>query len=126
MSIRYINYILLKEPQLLVAPKSRLIPIGTDALFTCKFRNVHVTLPYWKVNEIETNIHRNREFLRTRGFLIEENESITDADGIQVITLTLRVDGSYAGVNNTVISCKITSSIESVRATILTIAGIMN
>ena len=115
---------MLKEPQLLVAPKSRLIPIGTVALFTCKFCNV--TQPYWKVNEIETVNRANREFLRTRGFFIEGDESITGADGIQVITLTLRVDGSYASINNTVISCKTLSSIESTRATILTIAGIMN
>ena len=113
----------MKEPQVLVAPKSRLIPSGAEAILTCKFSNAGIQEPYWKVNKSEANIVVNRNYLRSVGIFIEDNIASPGANGNQEITLTLRADGSYATVNNTNIKCKIGSTIESTPATILTIAG---
>lgn len=105
----------------MVNPDSRLIPIGAEATFTCKFRNV--IEPYWKVNDLEASIVPNKVRLRTKGIFIQDDVSSTDDNGNQDITLSLRVDGSNANVNNTVIKCKTGSNIESEPATILTIDG---
>ena len=54
-----------------------------------------------------------------RGFNILNDQE--DSNGIT--TLTLSVDSSYAGVNNTMIQCRTLTDVHSQIATILTIAG---
>ena len=120
LCVNHVNSTHSIEPQVLVNPDSRLIPVGVEALFTCKFRNVQE--PYWKVNNSEANIRANKEYLRTKGIFINDDESST-IDGNHDITLTLRVDGSYPRVNSTVFVCKTRSNIDSEPATVLTIAG---
>ena len=109
----------LAAPQLLVGPESRLIPVGSEAWFTCKFSS-GVSQPYWKVNETEASNSLSKNNLRTQGFFIADDvESWSDGS----VTLSMRVDGSNEGINNTIIQCKSLSEVHSQRATLLTIAG---
>ena len=101
--------------QVLINPESRLVPVGNDVVFSCKFSNV--THPYWKVNATEASNNYNKNLIRMRGF----NPETVTINGIS--TLTLRVNGSYTGINNTKIQCKSLSEIESHNATLLTIAS---
>jgi hypothetical protein len=55
-----------------------------------------------------------------KGFIILDDQE--DSNGIMILTLI--VNGSYAGVNNTVIQCRTLTHVHSQNATILTIAGI--
>ena len=48
--------------QVVLNPESRLIPVGVEALFACKFRNV--TRPYWEINGIKANHDFNKMLLR--------------------------------------------------------------
>jgi hypothetical protein len=103
-------------------PDSRLLPVGRNATFTCKFRNVEENHhPFWKVNQTEGSNSYNRNELLNKGFIIFNDQE----DGNGITTLTLRVIGSYTGVNNTVIQCRTLTHVyvHSQLATILTIAG---
>ena len=104
----------------MINPNSRLIPVGANALFTCKFRNV--LHPYWKINKTEASNVFNKDYLRMKGFFIDQVSPTSDG----IVTLTLTVNGSYDGVNNTRIECKTqTPDVASQAATIFTIAGIL-
>ena len=108
----------LAVPQLLVGPESRLIPVGSETWFTCKFSS-GVNQPYWKVDETEASNSRNKDNLRTQGFFIADDVPMSDGS----VSLSMRVDGSYEGINNTIIQCKSLSEVHSQQATLLTIAG---
>ena len=106
--------------ELVLDPDSRLLPIGRNATFTCKFRNVNENHhPYWKVNKTEATSDYSKGELMKKGFNILDDQE----DGNGIMTLTLSVDSSYAGVNNTTIQCRTLTHIHSQIATILTIAG---
>ena len=104
----------------MLSPDSRLLPVGKNATFTCKFRNVHVNhYPFWQVNQTEASNDHNKGELMRKGFNILNDQE--DSNGIT--TLTLIVNSSYAGVNNTMIQCRTLTHVHSQFATILTIAG---
>ena len=110
-------------PQIIEHPKSRLIPVGSEATFTCKFFNADVNShrPYWRVNDYHAHLNWTRNDLRSHGFFISPE---TTSDGIT--TLSLRVNTSYSGVNNTVIRCTTRDNdVSSNTATLITIAGII-
>ena len=109
---------------ILVHPQSRLIPVGAEAVFTCKFINVNINdhQPYWKVGETHAHLTVTKNNLKNRGFFIAP-ETISGGN----ITLNLRVNASYYGVNNTVIQCMtLQNDVSSDVATIMTIAGKFN
>ena len=104
--------------QVVLNPESRLIPVGAEALFTCKFRNV--IRPYWEIKGIKANNDFNEMHLRDQGFFIDPEQ--TYSDGIVVLTMT--VNGSYPRLHNSHIQCKtFTAGINSEIATLLIIAG---
>ena len=110
---------------MLINPESRLISVGTIATFTCKFghENTESTELYWKIGETEANNMANRIHLETRGFFIADNDV---SNGNTVTTMTMTVNGSYNGINNTRIQCKSLDGVHSQPATLLTIAGKIN
>ena len=110
---------------MLINPESRLISVGTVAAFTCKFGhdNTESTGLYWKIGETEANNMANRNHLETRGFFIADNDV---SNGNPVTTMTMTVNGSYNGINNTKIQCKSLDGVHSQPATLLTIAGKIN
>ena len=85
------NYIILLYAgyQVVLNPESRLIPVGAEALFTCKFRNV--IRPYWEINRIKANNDFNKIHLREQGFFIDPEQTYSDG----IVVLTMRVNGSY-------------------------------
>ena len=106
-------------PQVVLNPESRLIPVGAEALFTCKFLNVTRLVPYWEINGIKATVNFTKMQLRVQGFFIEQE--LTDSDGITV--LTMKVNGS-SQLHNSTIQCKtILEDINSEIATLLTIEG---
>ena len=116
------NVIFVKiDIELVLGPVSRLLPVGRDATFTCQFRNVHENnhRPFWKVNQTEASNEYNRDKLVKRGFTVLDNQE----DSNRITTLTLTVNGSFAGINNTNIQCRTLASVHSQPATILTISG---
>ncbi len=105
--------------ELVLSPDSRLLPVGSNATFTCKFRNVQQHHhPFWKVNQTQASNSYNRDRLIKKGFII-----LDDQEDNGITTLTLRVNGSHDGVNNTKIQCRTLTDVHSELATILTIAG---
>ena len=101
---------------MLIHPKSRLLPLGTEAIFTCKFSDV--THPYWFVNNTDASVASNIDHLITKGIFVDQkHEDRTN------VTLTLRVNSSYAAVNNTKLQCRTYSNVETRVATVNTIAG---
>ena len=99
-------------------PESRLIPVGAEALFTCKFRNV--TRPFWEINGIKAKNDFNKVHLRDQGFFIDPEQIYSDG----IVALTMRVNGSYPRLHNSRIQCKtFTADINSEIATLLTIDG---
>ena len=103
--------------QVVLNPESRLIPVGAEVLFTCKFQNV--IRPYWEIKGIKANNDFNKMHLRDQGFFIDPERMY---DGIMV--LTMRVNGSYPRLHNSRIQCKtFTAGINSEIATLLTIDG---
>ena len=110
-------------PLIIKHPKSRLIPVGSEANFTCKFLNADVNAhrPYWRVNDYHAHINETKNDLRRQGFFISP-DMISDG----ITTLSLRVNASYSGVNNTVIRCTTRDNdITSDEATLIKIAGIV-
>ena len=105
--------------QVLVHPKSRLIPLEREATFTCKFTSDDDS-PYWQVNRTIARSPSNIDYLKTKGIFIDA-EVVTP----QEVTLTLRANTSniYSAANNTNIQCKTYSNSSSHVATLLTIAG---
>ena len=107
-------------PQVVLDPESRLIPVGVEALFTCKFLDVTRPAPYWEINGIKATVNFTKMELRAQGFFIEQEW--TDSDGITV--LTMRVNGS-SQLHNSTIQCKtFLEDINSEIATLLIIEGI--
>ena len=102
--------------QILVEPSSRLVPVGTEAFFKCVISNAQD--PHWKVNNTEASTSFQKQWLSGRGFFIAENEQLS-----RNTTLRLRVDSSYANVNNTKISCRDDHQTTSSIAHIMTING---
>ena len=93
-------------------PESRLIPVGAEALFTCKFRNV--IRPYWEINGIKANNDFNKLLLWDQGFFIDREQIYSDG----IVVLTMRVNGSYPRLHNSRIQCKtFTTGINSETAT---------
>ena len=118
------RYIISLSSTVLTHPQSRLIPVGAEAVFTCKFvdvdRNNH--RPYWKINETHAHISVTKDDLKKRGFFIA-SETINGGN----ITLSLRVNASYYDVNNTVVQCATRyNRVSSDVATIITISGKFN
>ena len=114
------NYIILlyAGSQVVLNPESRLIPVGAEALFTCKFRNV--IRPYWEINGIRANNDFNKMHLRNQGFFIYPEQIYIYG----IVVLTMRVNGSYPRLHNSRIQCKtFTEGINSEIATLLTING---
>lgn len=106
----------------MLSPESRLLPVGRNATvtFTCQFRNVQENhRPFWRINQTEASNVYNRNKLLNKGFIVLDDQE--DSNGIT--TLTLKVNGSYTGINNTHIQCRTLTNVHSQRATILTIAG---
>ena len=113
--------------ELVISPESRLLPVGTNATFTCQFRYVRDTDDvFWIVNTVEANNPGNKNHLMNQGFTVFKEES----DGIA--TLTLTVNGRHPQINNTHLWCTAVRNYEhgqpapnvhSQPATILTIAG---
>ena len=104
----------------LVHPQSRLIPVGAEAVFICKFIDVDINShrPYWKIDQSHAHINETKNYLKKKGFFIAP-EVISGPN----ITLSLRVNASY-DVNNTVVQCKTRyHDISSDVATIMTIVG---
>ena len=106
----------------LIHPQSRLIPVGAEAVFICKFTDVDVNYhrPYWKIdNKTHAHINTTKEDLKTMGFFIAP-KAIRGRN----ITLSLRVNASYYDVNNTVVQCTTRyNDLSSDVATIMTIMG---
>jgi hypothetical protein len=99
-------------------PESRLIPVGAEALFTCKFRSIRS--PYWEINGTKATNTFNEIYLRDQGFFIDQEQ--TNSDGS--VILTMRVNGSYPRLHNSRIQCKtFTEGIYSEIATLLIIEG---
>ena len=102
--------------EVVLHPYSRLVPIGTDVSFTCKLRNAQI--PYWVVNSIEVLADFQKNHLSAGGIYVLDDEQ---SNGI--ITLSLRVNGSYNNVNNTQIFCR-ADGIRSRTANLLIIVSI--
>lgn len=85
--------------KVLVEPSSRLVPAGTETYFTCVIGNARD--PHWKVNSTEASTLFQKEWLSRRGFITMKEELVNGNT-----TLTLRVNSSYTGVNNTRIACR--------------------
>ena len=125
LAIIIVNYLYMihnycgTDPQVVLDPDSRLIPVGAEALFTCEFRNV--IKPYWEINGIKATNDFNIINLRDQGFYIDP-EQTSDIDG--TLILTMRVNGSYPRLHNSHIQCKsFSQGIHSDTATLLTIDG---
>ena len=104
--------------QVVLNPESRLIPVGAEALFTCKFQNV--SRPYWEINRMKTTNDFNKMHLRDQGFFIYPEQTYSDG----IVVLTMRVNGSYPRLHNSSIQCKtFTAGVDSEIATLLTIDG---
>ena len=79
-------------------PESRLIPVGVEALFTCKFPSV--ARPYWEIKGIKANNDFNKMHLRDQGFFIDPERTYSDG----IVVLTMRVNGSYPRIHTAVSS----------------------
>lgn len=101
---------------ILRGPRSRIVPRGAVATFKCVFQNPRN--PHWRVNDIDYNEHQIQYF-RSRGFFVEPNQQ--DSSGAEI--LTLRVDSSFGGVNNTAIFCRDFGPISSDATSIIVING---
>ena len=108
----------------LVHPQSRLIPVGAEAVFICKFIDVdnNYHRPYWKIDKTHAHINATKNDLKNRGFFVAP-EVISG----QNITLSLRVNASYYDVNNTIVQCTTRyNDVSSDVATIMTIISKFN
>ena len=105
--------------QILVKPRSRLLPVGITSEFTCVIRDARV--PHWKVNDTRATEEFNKRFLAMKGFFIAVNQVVNGNT-----TLLMRVNSSYSSVSNTSVTCSDGASISSETAYVLTINGKYN
>lgn len=104
------------NPVILRAPRSRIVSRGTSANFTCAVQNpIH---PFWRVNDIEFSELQNETF-RSMGLFVHPIER--RMDGAEILTMT--VNSSFRGTNNTSIFCHDILSVTSNLAYIYVING---
>ena len=105
--------------QILVQPKSRLIPVGTETNFTCVIRNARD--PFWVINSTEVTSTDHRNFYPRIGFFISHSQVILN--GNTSFVLELRVVSSLSDVNNTRITCRDGADVSSSTALLFTLNG---
>ena len=106
------------KTEVLVHPESRLVPAGTDFSLSCKIRTTEHA--YWVVNTTEATGNFHKQLLARKGLFIESSPAENG-----VVTLVLRVNGSYSNLNDTQVYCT-SVQVHSEVATILIMNGTLN